>query len=407
MMAVTKPVQYMNAEEFSLHKMMGAFDPVAEARRKKFAENQLSRSNEEAREEENLLVEVKRIMARQERFNSERRELYNRLEYPHTETTQDLSVFKTSNGLQTLLQNLMNVDKSKKRKSLMGTDGQNTPASAGPSANPASTPVADPRRDSVAMSTASGHRDSIAASDGRPEKPTKKGAASQPQERRKLTEQEEQIYGVTTTTERLSSGPTFRYERINKILTTKSNAQHQRITNTLSELDVPARLNMPTKEVVDQMERLLLNVQTLLDLRKISDKLDGELKLEQAKKAEREKLSGPAPVESKAGEDGSRAPTVSGIIGDAKLEAALTTGAGAIGTSSSTGADAEGAQPAPIGEADDPSATAENKPGEETAEVKQEATDDKATRPTSSGGQKRSASVLSTVSDQSAKRQKK
>lgn len=395
MMAVTKPVQYMNADEFSLHQMMTAFDPVAEGRRKKFAENQLGRSKEEAREEESLLIEVKRIMARQEKFNYERRELYNRLDYPNTETTQDLSTFKTSNGLQNLLQTLMNVDKSKKRKSLMGTDGQNTPASAGPSAHPGSTPVADPRRESVALSTTSGHRDSISAADGRPERPTKKGSIAQTAERRKLTEQEEQIYGVTTIAERLSSGPTFRYERINKILTTKSNAQHQRITNTLTELDVPARLNMPTKDVVEQMERLLNNVQTLLDLRKISDKLDGEIKLEQAKKAERDKLHAPAQAANKPAQD-SLEP--SAVDAEVAVNAALTMGGGAIGTTSSAAEVADDAQPDSMNV---------DQSGDKTADVKQEAVEEKAPRPASSGGHKRSASELSAVSDQSAKRQKK
>lgn len=403
MMAVTKPVQYMNADEFALHKMMIGFDAGAETRRKKFAENQLSRSKEEAREEESLLVEVKRIMARQEKFNSERRELYNRLDYPHTESTQDLTAFKTSNGLQTLLQNLMSVDKSKKRKSLMGTDGQNTPASAGPSAHPGSTPVADPRRESVAASTTSGHRDSVSAAEGRPEKPTKKGAAAQPQERRKLTEQEEQIYGVSTTAERLSSGPTFRYERINKILTTKSNAQHQRITNTLAELDVPSRLNMPTKEVVEQMERLLANVQTLLDLRKISDKLDGELKLEQAKKAERDKLNG-VTAEPKAAEKPATDKNEAGK--HSKTETPATNGDAAEAASSSANG-TDPAQPSTDGADGQADGVNDKEAEDKSAEVKQEATDDKSNRPSSSGGHKRSASEMSAASDQSAKRQKK
>ncbi|KAI1842289.1 hypothetical protein JX266_011574 [Neoarthrinium moseri] len=410
MMAVQKPVQYMNADEFNLHKVMTSFNPAEEARRKKFAENQMSRSKEEAREEEALLVEVKRIMARQEKFNLERRELYNRLDYPHAETTQDLSAFKTSNGLQTLLQNLMTADKSKKRKSIMATaDGQSTPASAGASAHPGSTPVADPKRESIAASTtASNHRDSIGAAESRPEKPTKKGAA-QPAERRKLTEQEEQIYGVFTTTERLSSGPTFRYERINKILTTKSNAQHQRITNTLAELDIPGRLNMPTKDVVDQMAKLLDNIQTLLELRKISDKLDGEIKLEQAKKAEKDKLNAPAQPQPAASEQASDAQRPSETNGDAKPEAAssTTTDAAKAAAPSTDGANASAEAPPTVnGEGAAETAEAEAKPKDGNAEVKKETAEDKP-RPGSSGGHKRSASVLSTVSDQSAKRQKK
>ncbi|KAK8071122.1 SWR1-complex protein 4 [Apiospora hydei] len=318
MMAVQRPVQYMNQAEYNLHEIMTSFKPEDETRRKKFAEAQMGRSKEEAREEESLLLEVRRILARTEKFNQERRELYNRLDYPTTETTQDLSTFKTSNGLHTLLQNLMTADKSKKRKSLMGTaDGQSTPASAGPSAQPGSTPLAEQRRESIAAS-ASGHghgrHDSTASTtDARPEKPTKKGA--QPPERRKLTEQEELTYGVSTH-DRLPSGPTFRYDRINKILTTKSNAQHARITNTLNELDVPARLTMPTKAVVDQMEHLLINIQTLLDLKKLSDKFDAEIKLEKAKKAEKDKAAGivpqPAAAESTKGNSNGETAKVNG-----------------------------------------------------------------------------------------------
>lgn len=392
MMAVQRPVQYMNQAEFALHEIMANFNPVDEARRKKFAEVQLSRSKEEAREEESLLIEVRRIMARTEKFNQERRELYNRLDYPHAETTQDLSAFKTSAGLQTLLQNLMSADKSKKRKPLIGTDGANTPASAGPSAHPGSTPVAEHRRESIAASTAGNHRDSV-GNDARPEKPTKKGQQQQP-ERRKLSEQEEQIYGVFYY-DRMPSGPTFRYERINKILTNKSHAQHARITNTLAELDIPARLNMPTRAAVEQMEKLLNNIQTLLDLRKVSDKMDGEIKLEEAKKTEGDKLRWVSSSQSEA------------VYGESKESAPKKD------ANEKQSGDKKEETPAAAVTASTPSTAAPN--GEKTngeqppaPEVKQEATDEKmATRPGSSGGHKRSASVLSTVSDKSAKRQKK
>ncbi|KAH8671389.1 hypothetical protein BX600DRAFT_458975 [Xylariales sp. PMI_506] len=406
MMAVQKPAQYMNSAEYGLHQIMLNFSPAEETRRKKFAENQMGRSREEAREEESLLLEVRRILARTEKFNQDRRELYNRLDYPHAETTQDLSTFKTSNGLQTLLQNLMSVDKSKKRKSLMGTDGQNTPASAGPSAaHPgSSTPVSETRRESIAASVPPpAHRDSIGGAEGRPEKPTKKG--NQAPERRKLTEQEEQIYGVHTTSDRLSSGPTFRYERINKILTTKSNAQHQRITNTLAELDIPTRLTMPTKEVVSQMEALLSNIQILLEMRKNNDKLESEVKLELAKKAERDKLNAPSQVEDK------KQSTDPAKTGEEEKAVATDSTAAPEAPDAAGDASAEKSEVPPETNGEDapkPEAATGDKSADNTTKVKQEAIEEKSTRPGSSGGaHKRSASVLSTVSDKSAKRQKK
>ncbi|KAI0601531.1 SWR1-complex protein 4 [Biscogniauxia sp. FL1348] len=403
MMAVQKPVQYMTQAEYALHGVMANFNPNSEAQRKRFAQNALNRSREEAREEESLLIEVRRIVARQEKLNQERRELYNRLDYPHTE--QDINAFKSSAGLQTLLQNLMTVDKSKKRKPIMEANGSSTPTSAHPSsAHPGSTPAAENnRRESIAASN-SGHRDSIGGGE-RPERPTKKGA--QPPERKKLTEQEEQIYGVSHH-DRLSSGPTFRYERINKILTTKSHAQHQRITNTLAELDIPSRLNMPTRAVVEEMEKLLSAIGLLLDMRKMNDKIDAEIRTEQAKKAEREKALAASQPETEAKTEGESATQAQGKSGDKSQVNGNkpTTNGEAADAAASDKANGEELVTNGITKgADNETSDAMNIDGVE--QVKEEAGDDKASRPGSSGGQKRSASVLSSISDKSAKRQKK
>ncbi|KAG5957113.1 swr complex subunit [Claviceps cyperi] len=349
MMVIQKPLQYMTQQEYALHELMTHFNPKQEKIRKEFAVHTLSRSKEEAREEESLLLEIKRILARSERFNEERRELYNRLDYPRAET--DISSFKSSAGLQTLLQTLMNVDKSKKRKSIMGTEGANTPSAGGGVAaatasaaaaagaiasggaqasgasagaqNRSSTGPETSRRDSAGVSAAA-TRDSTAASST----PTTAGKKGQQQnqhhqqqqhlqqqqlqqqlqekqqapERRKLSSQEEAIYGVTHH-DRLGSGPTFRTEKINKLFTHKSNQQQLRINNALNELDVPAKLAMPTAATTAQYEQLLAAVNSLLDARKVSDKLDGEIKFEQAKKVEREKVYGATPSASGSGVD--------------------------------------------------------------------------------------------------------
>ncbi|KAI1762201.1 hypothetical protein GGR53DRAFT_502559 [Hypoxylon sp. FL1150] len=395
MMVVQKPVQYMTQPEFALHEVMANFNPIAETQRKKFASDAMSRSRDEAQEEELLLIEVRRILARQEKLNQERRELYNRLDYPQTE--QDISAFKSSAGLATLLQNLMNVDKTKKRKSLMEANGMNTPASAHPSGHPNSTPISENRRESIAASS-TGHRDSIGGGE-RPERPAKKGP--QP-ERKKLTEQEEQIYGVSHH-DRLPSGPTFRYERINKILTTKSNAQHQRITNTLAELDIPSRLNMPTRAVVEEMEKLLGSIGVLLDTRKMSDKIDAEIKLERAKKAEREKTTAPVHTEPEV-----KAAESAKVNGDAKkdgVNGSHETNGNSAGTATAEKPNGDGpaTNGATNGEVNGNTGTATN--GDSDA---QESSGDKGARPgSSSNARKRSASVLSGASDKSSKRQKK
>ncbi|KAI0526678.1 hypothetical protein F5B22DRAFT_587020 [Xylaria bambusicola] len=409
MMAVQKPVQYMTQAEFSLHETMANFNPASELARKKFAQDALSRSTDEAREEEQLLIEVRRIVARQQKLNQDRQDLYRRLDFPPTE--QDITSFKSSAGLSTLLQNLATADRSKKRKPILDTNGANTPGSAQPSAHPNSTPVTESRRESIAASTG-GHRDSIGGGE-RPERPSKKGSQQQQQqqERKKLTEQEEKIYGVSHH-DRLPSGPTFRYERINKILTTKSNAQHQRITNTLAELDIPSRLNMPTRNVVEGMEKLLNSIGVLLEIRKLSDKIDAEIRVEQAKNSDRKKsisiaASGSEPANTNA--EGSS----ESVSGKPSETTNLINGE-KVGSSSTdkpnSGEDGPASKPVTDegGNGTEKHELTNGNEAENPAQGKAEAGEDRNTRPQSSGGQKRSASVLSGASDdKSAKRLKK
>ncbi|KAF5590426.1 SWR1-complex 4 [Fusarium subglutinans] len=403
MMAAQKPVQYMTQPEFSLHELMAHFNPQQEKLRKEFALNALTRSREEAREEESLLLEIKRILARSERFNEERRELYNRLDYPRADT--DINAFKSSAGLQNLLQNLMTADKSKKRKSLMPGDGTSpsgtappqTAAAASTAATAAAAAQEAGRRESTAAST--GPRDSTGPAATPTAANNKKGQQQQQQERRKLSTQEELLYGVTHH-DRLGSGPTFRTERINKLFSHKSNQQQNRITNVLNELDVPNKLAMPTAATTHQYEQLLAAVNSLLDARKVSDKLDAEIKVEQAKKAEREKTM--APPESDSTVEKDKADQDAGTGNNPEAGAATrATAEKADGDATSAPGDAN----KDTSETTAPTIEASDASSKETELLNE---NDKNGRPGSSGAaHKRSASVLSSVSDKSNKRQKK
>ncbi|KAI0017669.1 hypothetical protein F4780DRAFT_574621 [Xylariomycetidae sp. FL0641] len=443
MMAVQKPVQYMTQAEFALHEMMTNFNATTEAQRKKFAENILARSKEEAREEESLLVEVRRLINRLATLNRDRSMIHSLLDYPSTE--QDINPYKSSHGLQTLLQNLMNVDKNKKRKSIMDGNGSNTPASAQTPAPTSSTPVTENRRSSVAPSAGHGHRDSIGGAD-KPERPAKKGAPAP--ERKKLSEQEERLYGVSHH-DRLPSGPTFRYERINKMMSNKSIAQHNRIANTLFELDIPTRLNMPTQATVAEEEKLLNLINVFLDSRKVLDKLDAEVKLLRAKaeqqKAAKAQANGTDGTNDANGANGSNGADSTNANGTNNTQGANGAEEPTKSHGEQKGGDAKGsdenatstneAMPGVVIESinsdtannttnGSTNGTANGTSGDnshegsatptktdnvgDTAPSRQEnGADDKGPRPGSSGGHKRSASVLSSTSDKSAKRQKK
>ncbi|KAM0275075.1 hypothetical protein ACHAQH_007595 [Verticillium albo-atrum] len=401
MMSAQTPVQYMTKEEFALHETMLNFNPQQERIRKEFAVSGLSRTKEEANEEESLLVEIKRILARSTVFNEERRELYNRLDYPHTD--QDINALKSSAGLQTLLQNMMAVDKNKKRKSLMGAEGVSPSAPSQQQASAASAAAAETsanRRESIAVSAAGGHRDSIGSVAQTPtaEKASSKKGAQTPHERRKLSEAEKFIYGVSHH-DRLQAGPTFRYEKINKLFTNKSGQQQIRISNALNELDVPQRLVMPTGAVTAQFELLLGAINSLLDARKVTDKIDAEIKIELAKKAQREdkgkdKDQDQSKAENAAGGDDAE------VEKDSKAKDNEQQ-AGDEPAAAVPDGDKDGETKADAA-TEEPAATVSVETGEEKASPA------KPTRPASSSGpHKRSASVLSAVSDKSAKRLKK
>lgn len=420
-MEVQKPMKYMTQAEWDLHNIMLSFNPEQERQRKRFALASMSRSKDEAKEEESLLIEVKRIMSRAERFNEERRELYQRLDYPHSD--QDISAFKGSTGLNNLLAHLQTQSQAKKRKPITGPEGTN-PAGQTPNGQPSSavSEVPPSRRDSIAAQSA-GHRDSMGA-----EKPTPVGnkKGQPPPERRKLSEYEEQIYGVSAP-ERLSSGPTFRYERVNKLFSHKSGQQQQRIQNVLNELEIPVRLNMPTATVVAEYEKLVVAVTQLVDLRKQKDKSEGEVKVEEAKRAERAKAKAmlgmdgasdePPPSKDDAGEpilEASAAKEVqdkpdANTQKDTNMTAATTAPSPPVAKDVSADGDTQQQKTDPTGAADEADASTVNGDGETTpALVKKE----EGARPGSSHGprNKRSASVLSAASEKSnksAKRQKK
>jgi DNA methyltransferase 1-associated protein 1 len=353
MMAIIHPVQFMSQAEFNLHQLMTSFSSQQEQLRKKFAETAMSRSAEERREEESLLIELKRIMARSEKLNEERKELYARLESPPS--AGNVGIYTTSQGLGQLLQQLMSANKNKQRKSLLGLEGV-SPA-AGPSGQQSQ---GLDRRDSTTRESISGPSGLSGAN--------KKGSANAA-ERRKLSPEEESLYGVSHH-ERLTGGPTFRHDRVTRQITNKSAVQAAKISNTLNELEIPPRLTMPTAEVTAQYEFLLASINTLLDTKKVADKLDAEIKLAEAQKAEREKRERRErgePEEEAAAE----------ITGD--------------------------------GEADATIAEAGTEDGDGEVKMEQGEKEKSAAPSTRTVGSlhKRSASVLSQVSDKSTKRQKK
>lgn len=256
-MALNHPLANMSTDEFGIHEKMTKFDPVLEATRKKLAEALISRSPEEVKEEEILLGELKRIVTNEERFSQERKELYDRLESPPSSSGN--TMYHSSHELYQLMSTLLNADKNKKRRSLM--EGGSNSASGNPAPN-------FPDRN---------QRHSISGA------PDKRASLSGPSGQRQLSAREELKYGVSHH-ERLSAGVQFRHEKITKLSQAKSNVQATKISAALAELKIPQRLVMPTAKVVSEYERLIQSIHNLLEIRKVSEKLEGEIKVLQAQR---------------------------------------------------------------------------------------------------------------------------
>ena len=266
-MVLHNPLSSMSSSEFDAHEKMTKYDPEQEKKRKAYAEQLMNRTDEEKYEEEMLLKELSRIVLNQEKLFNERKALYDRLGTPPgPPQTHSTAMYQSSQGLTQLMQNLLTQNKNKelekkeKRRSAMGVEGD---FPGGPSGTDRS------QRHSIG----GGIDKRFPFGQGGP---------------RQLTPREEQKYGVSRPNERLTGGVQFRHERITKAGQAKSGVQTSRIGAALTELRIPQRLTMPTAKVVTEYEKLIESIKTLLEVRKLSEKLDGEIKVWQAQKEQQE-----------------------------------------------------------------------------------------------------------------------
>ncbi|KAJ5647157.1 hypothetical protein N7490_003529 [Penicillium lividum] len=272
-LAIEHPPSEMSEAEFELHERMLKFEPDRERDRKELAALQINRTADEVREEAMLLEELKRITSNEQNFITERRELYSRLEVPIS--VGNTTAYQSSQGLSQLLQTLLQADKSKKRRSILGPEGGAVASPAGQTPTQANNGIS--RGETPTTSGAN-----------------KKGAVipRETQPIRTLTPAEEARYGVHHH-ERLTAGVQFRSDRAQKLTQAKSNVQTLKLAAALAELEIPVRLFMPTERVCREFERLIQSVNLLLEARKVAEKVDGEIRVLEASKAERERKFNP------------------------------------------------------------------------------------------------------------------
>lgn len=274
-LAHTTPISSMNTSQYALYSLLQSFNPAQEANRKRLAEGHLYRTPVEVDEETILLAELQRIMINQAQLEAERRDIRDRLEYPISTSNASGAQYSTSTALGALFQQLLQADRMKKDRKFKPMPEHNnaTPASAqaGPGA---------------AQSAA--HRDSITSATGPARKPG--GRDSLAGADRPLTAHAEQRYFITHH-DRLSSGVSFASDKLIKPRLAKSAIQTERIATVLAHLQVPEVIPLPTQKVVEEFDRLMAKVGALLEMRKVAEKEEGEIRVKGAErgiKAERE-----------------------------------------------------------------------------------------------------------------------
>ena len=272
----------MNAAEFQQHEILTKYDANQEKRRKQLAAGLLNRDPELIKEENLLLAELQRINMQHSRLESERRDIRARLAAP--QSTTPTSSLQSSAALNTIYQNLFQAERTRKRGRLSVTTGGDpliSPVSHGihPSSAPGSAATgadgSHAHRESISGNTSAGGYRKHSGVPG--------SALASAAPIRSLSPQSEARYGISTPPDhRLTSGVVFRSDRIAKIRQAKSVAQTQKLAAALSALRVPDLVILPTTRVCETFEHLVSRVTILNDMRRIVEKLEGEVRVAEA-----------------------------------------------------------------------------------------------------------------------------
>ena len=271
LLQLSTPITSMTAPEYSLFETLSNFNPAQEMSRKKLAEGHLQRRQNEVDEESVLLSELQRIMLNQANLDSEREELRRRLDYPHANTNG--YQYTTSQALTGLWQQLLAADRMKKNSRLKPTghpmyDG--FPGATPTSARPRDSNVGLP--DSANMPSRRATRDSL---------PSATPQSALPVD---LSKTDMLRFGVVQNQDKLPSGVTFASDKLSKPRIAKSTVQTDKIATILQHAQVPDLIPLPTPAVVEVFESIMGKVHALLDLRKLKDKEEQELRVREAEK---------------------------------------------------------------------------------------------------------------------------
>jgi DNA methyltransferase 1-associated protein 1 len=93
-------------------------------------------------------------------------------------------------------------------------------------------------------------------------------------------------FGVVQDQEKLPSGVTFASDRLTKPRIAKSQIQTEKIVAILAHAGVQEIIPLATAPVIEQFEKIMNKVQIILDMRKLREKEEQEIKVREAEVAQ-------------------------------------------------------------------------------------------------------------------------
>jgi len=89
---------------------------------------------------------------------------------------------------------------------------------------------------------------------------------------------------VVQAPDKLPSGVTFASDKLSKPRVAKSTVQTDKIAAILAHIGIPELIPLPTPAVVEQFDAMMGKVHALLDMRKLAEKEEQELRVRLAEK---------------------------------------------------------------------------------------------------------------------------
>lgn len=258
-----------------------SYSKSKEASRKQYLENLLKRTPAEIAEEESLIIEARRFELAAKKMLIERSHILSLLDSP--QSTQSVQQYQSSNGLATLYNNLMLIEKHQKKR-------QNQSYKNASSQNTEPLPPSIPTAASSSIKRDRGfqtHLQQYLISYLRQNtsyNPKEPNPVHQLLSKR-LTSKEEEAYGLHYhSNEKLTPGVILRSsQRLPGIQQRQSVLKS--VGLVLQELDIPTsdgnnfKPVMPTRKSMSKYDELLRTIATLLEVKKAKDKLEAETHL--------------------------------------------------------------------------------------------------------------------------------